>query len=506
MDDLKLSHVQTILVILWLIEVFMFINRYTELAFLNTMLERQRPSTGQFAMVYGRRRVGKTALLRHWAEQSQQSFTYWVADKEPATLQRKRFFTAFLEGLNMDIPVPLFESWSELWRSVATLLHGRKHIIILDELPYAAESDSAMLSALQHAWDQLFQQSQTMIVICGSHVRTMELLLGRQSPIFGRLTGQWHMQPLSFGTLRLFLPTWTAEQQVAAYAIVGGIPTYLSWLDAKQTLSNNIRNEILRPGSLALSEAAFLLQDEVREPRPYLAVLQAIGRGHHTLKEIANDSLVTTAHLSFYLAQLQELRLIERRLPATMPPATQRTSRLGRYHLSDPFLRFYFRFLAAAAAAGGLSYRPERVLPQIESGLRAFIGSTAWEELARQWVDHPNVVAMLGFVPQTVGSHWSRQVQADIIAINWQTHDLLIGECKWLPDAIDRSTVRDFLERTVPRVLADMKIDTSKWTIRTAFFARSGITPAAAQTLQTHRCHFISLEQLYQDLAEDVRA
>ncbi len=480
----------------------MFINRTAELTFLTRVLEREHPGPGQFVMLYGRRRVGKTALLRRWVEQSGQPFTYWVAEKDPAPLQRRKFFGALLASLGTELPVPAFASWAELWRSVAQLTATRRHVIVLDELPYAAESDPAMLSALQHAWDALFQQSQVVIVICGSHVRSMELLLGRQSPLFGRMTGQWYLQPLGFGALRQFLPTWSPEEQVAAYAIVGGIPAYLAWLNPRHGLTSNIKQVMLAPGSLVLAEATFLLQDEVREPRPYLAVLQAIGNGNHTLKEIANASMISTAHLSFYLAQLQELRLVERRIPATLTPAEQRRSRMGRYHLSDPFLRFYFRFLAPAAAGGTLSYRPERVLPSIQSGLRAFVGMTVWEELARQWVDAPQSAPVLGFIPQVIGSHWSRHVQVDVVAVDWQTHTLLLGECKWTGDAVDRKVVRELIETKTPLVLNDMKVAASDWTIRYAIFARAGATEAAQQELAAHGGMLIDLARLYADLAE----
>lgn len=480
----------------------MFINRTTEFDFLSSVLERKHPGPGQFVMLYGRRRVGKTALLRYWVEESKQPFTYWVAEKEPTHLQRRKFFHALLTSLGLTFPVPTFESWADVWRSVAQLTATQRHVIVIDELPYAAESDPAMLSSLQHAWDQFFQHSQIIIIICGSHVRSMELLLGRQSPLFGRMTGQWYLQPLRFGALRQFLPLWSPEEQVAAYAIVGGIPAYLSWLNPNDGLTTNIKHVMLAPGSLVLAEAAFLLQDEVREPRPYLAVLQAIGNGNHTLKEIANASMISTAHLSFYLSQLQELRLVVRRLPATLTPTEQRRSRMGRYHLNDPFLRFYFRFLAPLAADGTLSYRPERVLPGIQHGLRAFVGMTAWEELARQWVDTPQCIAALDFVPQVIGSHWSRQVQVDVVAVDWQNRTLLLGECKWTGEAVDRKVVRELIETKSRLLFADMKVNVTDWRVHYVLFTRAGITESAQQELDTHGGIWVNLDRLYADLAE----
>ena len=370
-----------------------------------------------------------------------------------------------------------FESWSDLWQATASYLHGKRHILIIDELPYAAEADPATLSALQHAWDQYFQQSSVIIAICGSHVRTMERMLTYQSPIFGRLTGQWHLRPLPYSALRTFLPAWSAEERIAAYAIVGGVPTYWQWLDPNRSLVENIRHVMLAPGSLVIAEVDFLLYDEVREPRTYLAILQAIGNGAHALTEIANASMVSTSNRSSYLAQLQELRLVEKRLPATIAPARQRIARQGRYHLSDPFFRFYFRFLQPYQ--GDLSYQPERVLPAIQQGLRAFIGQTAFEDLCRQWVREQGYAGGLSFVPQTVGSHWSKQVQADVVAADFQSRQVLLGECKWGADRLDRPVVRDLIATKTPLVLHDLPDGGQGWTVSYALFGRTGFTPAA---------------------------
>jgi uncharacterized protein len=356
-----------------------------------------------------------------------------------------------------------------------------------------------MLSALQYAWDVHFQDSQVVLALCGSHVRAMEALLSRQSPLFGRMTGQWHLQPLPFGCLRSFFPSWSAEEQVAVYAMVGGVPAYLSWLDSDRSLVENIRRNMLSPGSLALAEVEFLLYDEVREPRTYLNILQALGNGAHSLSEISHASMIASTNLTTYLAQLQELRLVERRIPATVPPAKRRQSKQGRYHLSDPFHRFYFRFLEPNQAE--LSYQPDRVLPLVQEGLRAFVGLTAWEELARQWVAQMGWRGILPFVPDVIGSHWSRTVQADVVAINWKTRDILLGECKWETDAVSRQIVRELIEQKKPSALADLPDRGEGWTVHPVIFARAGATTAARAELSAQRGLLIDLRRLYNDLA-----
>jgi AAA+ ATPase superfamily predicted ATPase len=479
----------------------MFVDRQTELAFLDSVLERNRPTAAQFVLLYGRRRVGKTVLLRHWAERSGVHHTYWAAEKEPAALQRRKLFARVL-GVE-SVRAPAFDSWADCWQAVAAFLADRQHILILDEFTYAAESEPAMLSSLQHAWDQLFKRSQVVVVLCGSHVHTMETLQARQSPLFGRLTGQWWLRPLPFSALGEFYSAWSAEERVAAYAVVGGVPAYLEWLDPDLSLSDNIREVILASGSMFVSEPAFLLYDEVREPSTHLAILKAIGAGHHTLSEIANAALVGKSHLSAYLARLRELRLVERRLPVTVPPARRRRARSGRYHLSDPYFRFYFRFIAPYSDE--VSYRPERLLPHIREGLRAFVGATAFEELSRQWVATQGVTGQgqdgqLPFEIQEVGSHWSRGVQVDVVGVNWAERAILLGECKWGTGAVGQSVVRELIEAKTPKVLKTLPGEGEGWKAHYAFFARVGFTDAARREAAAHGVLLVDLERLDQDL------
>ena len=128
------------------------VDRHEELAFLSSVLERDHPTIAQLILLYGRRRVGKTVLLRYWAETSGLPHTYWAAEKEPAPLQRRKLFARVL-GIE-PARTATFEAWADCWEAIAALLADRRHIIILDEFTYAAESDPAMLSSLQHAWDQ----------------------------------------------------------------------------------------------------------------------------------------------------------------------------------------------------------------------------------------------------------------------------------------------------------------------------------------------------------------
>jgi AAA+ ATPase superfamily predicted ATPase len=474
-----------------------FVDRQVELSFLNQLLTRKRPGPAQLVLLYGRRRVGKTALLKHWAEQSGVPCVYWVATKEPPAVQR-RSLTARL----MDVPgehAPLFESWSDLWNWFApqAARSEEKRILILDEFQYASEADPAMLSALQHAWDQYLQASNLIIVLCGSQVRTMETIMHYQSPLFGRFTGQWLLQPLPFSALENFFPNWSPAERVALFAIVGGVPAYLTWLDPGQTLSENIRDVILAPGSMFMAEPSLLLYDELRELSSYIAILRAISNGYHTLGEISNAALIGRTSLSAFLGRLQELRFVERRIPVTLTTAQRHRSRRGRYHLCDPYFRFYFRFVGPHQES---LLSSEQTLKHIQRELRSFVG-LAFEELARQWVAQQARSGALPFVPEAVGAHWSRRVQVDVVAINHESRDILLGECKWGTDQVSRQVVRNLIEKSGPQVRKDLSDEGQEWALHYTVFARSGFSDAAIAELEAHGGRHVDLEELDEGLS-----
>jgi hypothetical protein len=179
-----------------------------------------------------------------------------------------------------------------------------------------------------------------------------------------------------------------------------------------------------------------------------------------------------SSYLSPYLKQLEALHLIERRIPATIPPERRRTSRNSRYHLADSYLRFYFRFIAPNLNLVEQELT-DLLWERIGEQFRAFVGETAFEDLCREWVLARARARKLPFAPELVGSHWAPDAQVDVVAVNWRDQAILLGECKWGVDAVGRSVVRDLVDKA-PRVVPG-----EDWQVHHAFFARSGLTDAA---------------------------
>jgi AAA+ ATPase superfamily predicted ATPase len=190
------------------------------------------------------------------------------------------------------------------------------------------------------------------------------------------------------------------------------------------------------------SEPFILVGDVIRrETQTYEAVLKAIAAGRRTPQEIGAMLDLTSSYLSPYLKQLEALHLIERRLPATIPPERRQTSRTSRYHLADPYLRFYFRFIQPNL--GLVEQELTGVLWQrIIEQFRAFVGLTAFEKLCREWTLVQARAGRLPFPPEIVGSHWSKDTQVDVVALNWREQAILVGECKWQCPELDEGGVK----------------------------------------------------------------
>ena len=469
-----------------------FVGRQRELAELNAVLAHEG---AQFILVYGRRRVGKTTLILHWAEQTRRPVIYWVATRDiPA--QVRLGFTRALWGWAYpgSQAVPRFDTWAEVFETAARLIGDQPVILIMDEFSYAAESDPSLPSNLQAAWDHLFKDRNVTLVVAGSHIGLMVGLMGYQAPLYGRFTAQLPVDPLPFPVLRDFLPRYSAAERVAVYAVAGGVPAYLERFNDGESVGANLQRLFMRRTGMFRSEPFILIGDVIRrETQTYEAVLKAIAAGQRTPREIGATLALTSSYLSPYLKQLEALRLIERRLPATIPPERRRTSRSGRYHLADPYLRFYFRFIAPNLDLVEQELT-DLLWQRIGEQFRAFVGVTAFEDLCRQWTLAQARAGTLPLAPEIVGSHRARDAQVDVVAVNWREQAILLGECKWGMEPVGRSVVRELVDKAVHVVPGEA------WHVYYVFFARAGFTDAARAEAESVGAQLVDLETLDADL------
>lgn len=445
-----------------------FVGRDAELTMLDDLWSTPKAT---LLVVYGRRRVGKTRLLTHWVSRSGHRALYWVAQPTSGHDQLRAFSQAIYNFGDPGAPAPAdftFASWDQAWQQVARLAEQSPLALFVDEFTYLLEADPSLAAVLQHQWDQRLKETQLHLTLCGSHLGMMQRqVVGYAAPLYGRTDAQLKLQPLSFGSTQAYFPDYSAAERVAIYAIFGGIPAYWERIDPRRTVSANIRRQLLSPGSLMHDEPRLLLYDFVREPRNYVALLQAIAHGHTTQRAMASQAGMDVGHASKYLSVLREAGFVERRVSVT----DRDDSRRGRYHITDPYLRFYYRFLAPRQAQLALSV-VEPALAEVQRHLLDFIGTHAWEEICREWILRAGAHGRLAAMPDQVGSIWTPTAQIDVAGINTREKTLLLGECKWSPKPAGRPVLRGLttkIEAVVPK--------DGNWTVDLYGFARGGWTP-----------------------------
>ncbi len=445
-----------------------FVGRKREMALLEDLWQSPQAA---FLVLYGRRRVGKTRLLWEWMQKHPEDVLYWAAEPSSESDQRRAFSQAvyrFFHPNSAEASV-YYPSWRAAFEALADFAaqRGRRVALVIDEFTYLLEHGPQAAGALQHAWDQRLSRSNIMLVISGSHLGMMVRdVLSPQAPLYGRATAALRLRPLPYPATREAFPNYSPEARVALYAVVGGVPAYWAYWNPEKDFNDNLTTFITHAALSLSDEPRFLLQDYIRETGNYYAILSAIARGAHTPADIRRASDLPAGHVSRYLEILRETGYVERRRSVTSPP----NSRQGRYHLTDPFLRFYFRFISPyrSQIAAGV-HQP--LLEELRHHLLAFIGSYTWEEIARLWTLHAGSRGALPFQASQVGAAWTRAAQVDVVGINRRERTLILGECKWSPEPVKADVLRKLVART-KAILPSEK----NWRVHFVVFARGGWT------------------------------
>lgn len=470
-----------------------FVSREMELALLDDLYHRQG---AQFLILYGRRRIGKTALITHWGDSLAEPYFYWMASQTSAANQLRNFSQALFQFLNPETAVtPTFSypSWDAAFAEVARLAADKRVVVVLDEFTYVMQADSEVPSLIQRAWDHQLKGSQVFLILTGSLAGIIQrTALDYQAPLYGRATAKLKLQPLSFGALAKLMPKYNSEQRVAVYTITGGVPAYIELFDDSLNILQNLQTRIVSPTNVMLNDAVFLLHEQLEEPRNYVAILEAIGAGFHKMSDIATMSGIERSNIPKYLRVLRELGYVERLVPATVRRPEK--SKQGRYVITDSYLRFYYRFLVPHLPAIEQG-RAKQAISLLYDHLLDFIGLHTFEELSRDWVNIKAEMGEFPFLPERTGSFWSKHAQVDVLALNWRTKDITLGECKWGQKAVGKSVIQTLIDKT-DKVLPGQ----FTWNVHYLFFARYGFTEEAKTLAQQHEAWLVTMADIEADM------
>ena len=411
-----------------------FYDRTEELDALDTAFE----SPGHdFYVIYGRRRVGKTELLKEFC--ADRPHIYFLAAQEAEDRQREKFVEKVADYF--DDRVPRIDGWDEALDYLGEKLTTERLVVAIDEFPYLVAENDSLPSYLQSFVDEQLQGTESMLVLCGSSVSTMESeVLGHESPLYGRRTGQIDVQPFSFRQARDVI-AYDLEAAIRSFAVTGGTPMYLTLFDYDQPLPENIQTHLLSPTARLYNEPEFLLRTELRTPARYMSILEAIATGHTTPNEISGATGIDSGPLSKYLQTLRRLRLIDREVPVT---ASAKQSKRSRYQVADEFLRFWFRFVEPNRSS--IEEAPDVVYDgTIEPNLPDHVATTfeyvcqeaVWEAIRGDQLESYS----------EIGRWWYGEDEIDIVGLAPDADRILFAECKWTSEPVGPALVSQLREK-----------------------------------------------------------
>ncbi len=469
----------------------MFLCREKELLKLN---KRYAGSELECIIIYGRRRVGKTALINEFVKDKPNIF--FPALRSNAQGNLVALSKAIYSYLHPDaVDAPVYASFDAAFAEITRIAKDERVVFVIDELPYLVQSEPSVTSALQHLLDHEWSESKLYLILCGSSMSFMEKkVLSEKSPLFGRRTAQLKIEPLTYLDAARFHPELSPEENALIYGITGGVPHYINKLRVHDSVKDALMENLFDTSAYLFEEPENLLKQELREPAIYNAIIAAIADGATKLNQISDKTGNETAVCSKYLKTLMELGIVQKRLPVV-----QKSGKKTIYRISDQFFRFWYRFVPKnmmAIASGGM----DRIYDAaVGSFLSSYMG-LVFEEICKQYLIY--YADQLPILLQDIGEWWGahpqekKEVQVDIVALGAKPDNagsgrrFLIGSCKFKNEPIGTD------ELDLLREYASL-FTTAEDECFYYIFSKSAFTSGLREKQRLGEVTLISLEEVY---------
>jgi len=477
----------------------MFYNRSAELEVLRNAIGSSR---GEMAIVYGRRGVGKTALLREAVRGAPGHVIFYRATRRTLSMQLDTITQAVRSAFPDDFIPQSFETTDVFLRFVAhkaaqAAPHGASEpiVLVIDELPYLAAEDPGFLTSLQHWWDDHKRLATIKVFMTGSYVAFMERsVLDVNAPLYNRRTCSLRLMPMDYAEAALFFPGYSLEHRLLVYAILGGMPSYLEQFDPNESIERNVVGTVFRQNTYLSEEPDWLLMEDLRRDAVYGSILRAVATGNRKPSDIARAIGRQSAQdVSSQLATMQELGLLDREVPVT--ERRNARSRKSLYSIADNYLDFWFRYVDPARGAISRGMGAEIWQRTVQPALNAYASRPAFERACRQCLWRALSAGTLGdlrFVE--VGSWWGAgDREIDVVALDQSGKVVLVGSCKWTTAQAD---VGDYAALQRDAAIAGFAAED----LRLALFSRNGFTDrirALADAQETGRLLLVDLPTMF---------
>ena len=418
-----------------------FIDREKELSFLE---ERYKKDGFEFFVIYGRRRIGKTELIKQFIKEK--NYIYLICDKSGTDRNIIRFKRKISDYLNE--PIIETSDLEEIFSYLAKKIQNKELIIVFDEFSYLVERDDSIPSQFQVIIDEILKKTNIFLILCGSSISMMEKgVLSHKSPLYGRKTAHIKLEEMPFRCFYDFFPLNNFEKNMEYYTVLGGIPFYMEKFSDKKNIYENINEQILDKTGHLYEEIDFLLKEELRQPDVYKNILVAIALGSTKVVDIANSSGIKVYDLDKYLKVLIRLGLIKRETPVT-----EKKSKKSIYCINDNFFSFSFVFFEPFKSDLEIGEK-KNIEKKFKNNFNTYLGKK-FEKLIREEIIKKTGIIQL----QKIGRWWGhyrdsennerKEIEIDIVGLNEHTNEIIFGECKWKNDVDGIKLLKDLKEKT----------------------------------------------------------
>lgn len=470
----------------------MFVGRKRELSSLEKLYHQQGFG---MTVIYGRRRIGKSTLIREFLKDKRAIF--YTATKVGKARNLELFCQQVVSLLDPSLTGVSFPSLEAILDFITDRLSGDKLVLVIDELPYWAQDDGALLSVLQKYIDTRWSEQDMMIILCGSSLSFMEnKVLSEKSPLFGRRNTQIRLEAFDYLEAAEFVPDYSAEDKAIIYGITGGVAKYLAMIDPRGSADDNIKAQFFNTDGYLYDEPRNLLAQEFTDVALVNNVIEQIASGSNTVNEISQKIGQNSSTVLYALDKLIQVGLITKKKCITEEKNRKKT----QYVLKDQMFRFWYAFIPKATSiieiGQGDLYFDRVVKPQIHN----YMGSV-FEEMCRYYTLKEGICGAFGNTLTEVGTWWGTEIllrgsekvqqsaDIDVVGISELDKTAVLGECKFKKEKIDKN-VYDTLLRRSAVISGKYRI------IRFLFFSLSGYT-SWFDSIQNNDIALLTLDDLY---------
>lgn len=419
-----------------------FVDRELEMETLQNEYERDGSA---LVVLYGRRRVGKTTLISEFIKDKKALF--FLASEEAEAQNRNAFKEKVADFIDSDLLRSAdIKNWDVLFKTIMDTPFESKPVIVLDEFQYLGKANPAFPSIFQRIWEEILKDKSVMVILCGSLISMMESqTLAYGSPLYGRRTAQIRLKQIPFGYYHEFFPNKSRKELIEMYSVTGGVPKYIELFSESKDIYSAIQKCVLNRSGYLYDEPHFLLQQEVSEVGSYFSIIKAIAAGNSKLSAISSILEIKSTSLTKYLKTLIDLDILEREVPIT--EESPEKSKKGLYKIKDNYLRFWFAFVypnMSFIESGHSRIVMNKIRNRLVKNHIAFV----FEDVCKERMWDLNAEGAWPFNFTKIGRYWDSKDEIDIVALDPEGKNLILGECKYWTDPVGVSVLRDLEAKT----------------------------------------------------------